>query len=243
LKEIASKLGINYSSAKTIVQTFRKERRFTKKEKKQINTINSMKKQKILQKALNSEKCLDLFSKIMDDYTFGNLCMKNDPKDKEFPLSNSICASTTNYSNNLSGNRSEFSRIASAESMQNLISDTSNSLNSVSVGVNTELDLIEHQASKDVFFVHDSDENFPENFELDCKYNNLLMIPKKRKLLPSLSKDNFWLLNKENPELLKNIEFETFINFNFYRFKIWSSFLEYQIGLNRAKSIINGNLN
>ena len=52
LKEAADRLDINYSTAKTIIQTFRKEGRLAKKEKKKMWSRKATRKQKVLQKYL-----------------------------------------------------------------------------------------------------------------------------------------------------------------------------------------------
>ena len=56
LKDAANKLKINYSTAKTIVQTFRKERRILKKPRFAIKTVKAIKHQKLIIKALTKPK-------------------------------------------------------------------------------------------------------------------------------------------------------------------------------------------
>ena len=60
LKQAADKLGINYSTAKTIVQTFRKEKRVAKMPKRSMETKKGLKKGNFLKRFLNvcKTKCL-----------------------------------------------------------------------------------------------------------------------------------------------------------------------------------------
>lgn len=65
LKQAAEKLNINYSSAKTIVQTFRKEKRIKKKPKHVIKTKKSIKHEEFLHKVLNTIKMKKVITKIL----------------------------------------------------------------------------------------------------------------------------------------------------------------------------------
>jgi len=239
LKDIASKLGINYSSAKTIIQTFRKEKRFIKKEKKQINTLYSLKKVKLLQKSFDAEKTNTVFSKIMDDFNFGNFSLQKESKSISFPFETNPSTNNCKISSNSTENRSYISSISSVESIHNLIPIQIYTLNSVSIGINTEIDINEDKYSKDVFFVHDSEETFQENFNSNEIFLNSLNFRKKRNLLPGLPKDFLSQLMKEDSEVKKNQEFEFQVNFHLSRIKIWNSFLESKLSPNIDNNIID----
>jgi len=67
LKQVADELAINYSTAKTIVQTFRKERRITKKPKRSLETKKAIKRERYLSKCLTQSKVARIISRIMED--------------------------------------------------------------------------------------------------------------------------------------------------------------------------------
>jgi len=55
-KEAAEELKINYSTAKTIVQTFRREKRVAKKPKHCTETKKAIKHERLLRKLLKSDQ-------------------------------------------------------------------------------------------------------------------------------------------------------------------------------------------
>ncbi len=65
LKQAADELGVNYSTAKTIVQTFRKEKRITKKPKRMIETKKAIKRERYLSKLLSESKVAKLLSQVL----------------------------------------------------------------------------------------------------------------------------------------------------------------------------------
>lgn len=65
LKQAAENLNINYSTAKTIVQTYRKEKRISKKPKHTIETKKSMKRENFLSKVLTHDKVAKVMSRII----------------------------------------------------------------------------------------------------------------------------------------------------------------------------------
>lgn len=65
LKEAAEKLDINYSTAKTIVQTYRKENRISKKPKHTIATQKSLKREMFLSRVLTQRNLAKLMSRII----------------------------------------------------------------------------------------------------------------------------------------------------------------------------------
>lgn len=66
LKEVAEQLGINYSTAKTIVQTFRKERRVAKKLKRIMTTKKATAKENLLVRYLTRYRVKNLLTAIID---------------------------------------------------------------------------------------------------------------------------------------------------------------------------------
>jgi len=64
LKNAAEKLNINYSTAKTIVQTYRKENRISKRPKHAITTKKSLKREQFLSRVLAPTKLAKIMSKI-----------------------------------------------------------------------------------------------------------------------------------------------------------------------------------
>jgi len=77
-------LGINYSTAKTIVQTFRREKRIAKKPKRFLETRKAIKKERYIQKALSSTRLDTILSKILEDemefVCDKEKCLENDEK-------------------------------------------------------------------------------------------------------------------------------------------------------------------
>lgn len=67
LKQIADELGINYSTAKTIVQTFRKERRVAKLSKKLTETKKSIRHETYLAQFLTRYKVAKFIFFILDE--------------------------------------------------------------------------------------------------------------------------------------------------------------------------------
>lgn len=65
LKEAARKLSINYSTAKTIVQIFRKERRISKKPKHMCVTKKSLRREEFLERALSKRRVQRAIAKIL----------------------------------------------------------------------------------------------------------------------------------------------------------------------------------
>lgn len=65
LKDAAEKLDINYSTAKTIVQTYRKENRISKKPKHSIITKKSLKREQFLSRVLTQTKLAKIMSRIV----------------------------------------------------------------------------------------------------------------------------------------------------------------------------------
>lgn len=65
LKEAAEKLDINYSTAKTIVQTYRKENRISKKPKHIKETKKSIRREEFLIRVLTQAKLAKLLPRIM----------------------------------------------------------------------------------------------------------------------------------------------------------------------------------
>jgi len=65
LKQAADLLGINYSTAKTIIQTFRKEKRIAKKSKHMVETKKAIKKSQFLTRFLTKAKVESLLDSIL----------------------------------------------------------------------------------------------------------------------------------------------------------------------------------
>ncbi len=70
LKESADLLAINYSTAKTIVQTFRRERRIAKKPKRFVETRKAIQKEKFLERTLVKHHVAALVAQALQDELF-----------------------------------------------------------------------------------------------------------------------------------------------------------------------------
>ncbi len=69
MKDAAAALNINYSTAKTIVQTFRRERRVTRKRKQTLETKKGLKREHHLQATLSHCKLANIFLRILQNET------------------------------------------------------------------------------------------------------------------------------------------------------------------------------
>ncbi len=67
MKQVADELSINYSTAKTIVQTFRKERRIAKKPKRALETKKAVKRERYLTKLLSHSKVVKMVALIVGE--------------------------------------------------------------------------------------------------------------------------------------------------------------------------------
>eukprot|EP00826_Nyctotherus_ovalis_P064903 TRINITY_DN9530_c0_g1_i9.p1 TRINITY_DN9530_c0_g1~~TRINITY_DN9530_c0_g1_i9.p1 ORF type:complete len:298 (-),score=78.77 TRINITY_DN9530_c0_g1_i9:230-1123(-) len=79
LKEAAEKLDINYSTAKTIVQTYRKENRISRKPKHMKETKKSIRREEFLSRVLTQAKLAKLFPRVIQ-VEFGSPKKKKSPK-------------------------------------------------------------------------------------------------------------------------------------------------------------------
>ena len=151
LKQAADKLGINYSTAKTIVQTFRKEKRVAKMPKRSMETKKGLKKGNFLKRFLNVCKTKCLMSIIIEaQVNFGQ-------------TRSSQLSETLITGNSLQQITAAFPRIESTEQMTLFEVEEGPCNGQISRGIFTNIESIVQK--KEVFFIFDE-------IELENKYKN-----------------------------------------------------------------------
>ena len=105
MKEAADLLEINYSTAKTIVQTFRREKRIAKKPKRFLETRKSIQKERYLHKILSKNRVVDMVGKILEN----ELVMEKaaEKKEKFEDVKEVLASGITNATNEIEANAAQ----------------------------------------------------------------------------------------------------------------------------------------
>lgn len=186
LKEAAQVLAINYSTAKTIVQTFRREKRVAKKPKHCIETKKGIKHENLLKKALPKCQVQECVSRILQS----ELICGADKKIEKAEASNfddvpkeTSTVQSSGDSNNPPKEQNGFHRVVSASQMKIMVS--------VAAGPDDPIELDEQsKTSKPIFLLY-SDYNVEDNYKDKVDYNDRVQLrvkaySKQENKLPSL---------------------------------------------------------
>ena len=167
LKDLAKKLRINYSTAKTIVQTFRREKRFATREKILLNT---KREEKLFKKNLNKlppEKIYLIMTKILKSFLEESSEEMGCNQKLELSLKTPENTKQTigAYSNNETPIENEISKIDNSHPTKTSIGTTTNDLCFLSpVG--------------DIFYIHD-EENVNPQYDKEIDFENLVHLRKR----------------------------------------------------------------
>lgn len=172
MREAADHLGMNYSTAKTIVQTFRREKRVAKKPKRLAATKKSIEKEKLLTHFLSHFKVKALISSIIKT----ELEPKKNAKDTHRLLAETPTASVSLQGNAL-GIRKALSRVESAGEMLLFgLEEDGPCAGQVSRGVSANVELAH---KRPVFFVI-ADTNVEEEYKQKLDYSNPVLLRNKQ---------------------------------------------------------------
>lgn len=166
LKEAAEKLNINYSTAKTIVQTYRKENRISKKPKHTIITKKSIKREQFLSRVLTPTKLAKTISKIISTECGSN---KKRKSLKVTPISEARTLAATAQANE-NPIAKGFHRIESAGQMQLLEAEEGPKPGQVTRAVVVD---IPQSLKKDIFHVHSEDKSEEKLKKISCEGTEL----------------------------------------------------------------------
>lgn len=186
LKEAAEKLNINYSTAKTIVQTFKKENRISKKPKHAILTKKSLKREQFLNRVLTQAK----LAKIITRITSAELKKRKSFKEKLSKPSQAISeartlAATGQASENLI--LKAFPRIESAGQMEIFEAEKEGPKpGQITRAVSVDMP---QNSKKDIFYVH-SEGKADEELNKLIDYEKLLELNReKMKIMETKKKE------------------------------------------------------
>lgn len=172
LKQAAGELGINYSTAKTIVQTFRQEHRIMKKPKRAIVTKRGLKRERRLIRALTKSKITKLINLIV---TSELTPCENSEKLKSIKSVREQTTESGLIDNHLPAKH--LTRVMSACQMVIFPSEEKGPKKSqITRAVSANDD--EFITKKDIFQIR---ENFEEEFKAIVNYENLIMTRSKPK--------------------------------------------------------------
>lgn len=151
MKDAAIRLNINYSTAKTIVQTFRKEKRISKKPKHTKMTKKSIKREEFLSRVLTQSKLAKIITRITSTEFKKRRSLKGKFSRPSQPISEArTLAATGQVSENFSLNG--FPRIESAGQMQIFEAEKEGPKpGQVTRAVSVDMP---QNLKKDIFFVH-----------------------------------------------------------------------------------------
>ncbi len=172
LKQAADELDINYSTAKTIVQTFRREKRVAKKPKRGLQTKKAIKRERFMARVLTRYKVGKILAKIMESETRGEAKKPSKEKSRAHPEASTAVA-TQQPTELPSGMHKVFPRVTSALQMVLMpLEEEGPKEGQVSRGILT--DSFELPPTKrDIFFVR-SETNPEELYRDKVDYSNLV---------------------------------------------------------------------
>ncbi len=169
MKQAADELGINYSTAKTIVQTFRREKRVAKKPKRGLETKKALKREKYIARVLGHHKLTKILARIMEEETKDLELKPEKRKASEVNIPEASTAMVTQQPIEPPPN-TPFPRITSAFQMV-LPAPLEEPPMRQDCGVMTDDLLVPQICKRDVFFVH-SEANPEELYRSKVDYAN-----------------------------------------------------------------------
>lgn len=201
MREAADQLDINYSTAKTIVQTFRKEKRVAKKPKRLITTKKSIEKERSLVQFLSQFKVKSLMSSVIKT----ELALKKKSQDvaiSEAPTLGSITRTNTLQSNL----HKALPRVESAGDMLLFgLDEDGPYAGQMSRGISVNMD--QAVQKRPIFFVM-IETDVEEEYKKSLDYSNLVLLRNKQ---PIISQEQIVIKPQEKPESsLTNFDFRDY---------------------------------
>lgn len=175
MREAADNLDINYSTAKTIVQTFRKEKRVAKRPKRFIITKKSIEKEKSLVQFLNQFKVKNLMSNIIKT----ELALK---KGQDMPISETPTLGSISKINTLQSSlHKALSRVESAGDMMLFgLDEDGPCAGQMSRGVTANMDQVVQK--RPIFFVV-IETDVEEEYKQRLDYSNPILLRNKQQIV------------------------------------------------------------
>jgi len=202
LKEAADHLEINYSTAKTIVQTFRKENRVTKNPKRQIVTKKSIEKERFLVRFLSQLKVKNLTASIVK----AELEVKKEPPDIQKAISEARTLGSFSKPNPLSNSHKSLPRVESAgEILLFELEEEGPYPGQISRGISANMDIVLHK--RPIFFVS-VDTNLEEEYKQQLDYSNPVLLRNRQ---PIKIKEH---ISTQTPEQMA----KSMVRFNFHEY-------------------------
>eukprot|EP00826_Nyctotherus_ovalis_P048765 TRINITY_DN577_c0_g1_i1.p2 TRINITY_DN577_c0_g1~~TRINITY_DN577_c0_g1_i1.p2 ORF type:complete len:228 (+),score=44.91 TRINITY_DN577_c0_g1_i1:151-834(+) len=178
LREAADRLGMNYSTAKTIVQTFRREKRVAKKPKRLAATKKSIEKERFLTHFLNKFKVKALLSGIIRTELEAQKTSKH--THKLLAETSTAIASSQGYVPSI---RKTLPRVESAGEMLLVgLEEEGPCAGQTSRGVSANMELTH---KRPVFFVI-ADNNIEEEYKKKLDYSNPVPVSYTHLTLPTI---------------------------------------------------------
>lgn len=189
MKQAADALGINYSTAKTIVQTFRREHRIAKKPKRSLETKRAMRRERHLLKALAKSRIAKILSQIISSETScPDTCLKarDQPHPPPCEVSMSVSTAAVLPPSATSASITNFHRDTSAAQLMLLLNpEKAVPKEMVSIGTNVDT------GKKDIFYVFTED-NPEEEYKRKVDYKDpvtLRVKPREEELCTTLHRN------------------------------------------------------
>ena len=202
MKEAANHLEINYSTAKTIVQTFRKENRVTKNPKRQTTTKRSIEKERFLLQFLSQLKVKKLMASIVK----AELEVKKELPDIQKAASEARTLGSFSKPNPLSNSHKSLPRVESAGEMLLFeLEEEGPYPGQISRGILVNMDMIVHK--RPIFFVL-ADTNLEEEYKQQLDYSNPVLLRNRQ---PIKNKE---LISTQIPEQVA----KSMVSFNFHEY-------------------------
>lgn len=176
MREAADHLNINYSTAKTIVQTFRKEKRVTKKPKRQIITKKSIEKEKLLVQFLSQFKVKNLMANIVK----AELEVKKENQDTQKAISEAPTLGSFSKPNPLSNIHKSLPRVESAGEMLLFeLEEEGPYAGQMTRGVSANMDMITYK--RPIFFIS-VESDLEEEYKQQIDYSNPVLLRNKQRI-------------------------------------------------------------
>ena len=173
LKQAADELDINYSTAKTIVQTFRKEKRVAKKPKRMLETKKGMKKEKFINRFLSQYKVRSLMSDIINAMEG----LKKNEREIQKGLSETATLGAS-FATPMPNLHKSLTRIDSASQMPLFaLEEEGPYLGQISIGITANIEM--EAEKKPIFFVLE-EANIEDEYKEKVDYNNMVLLRNKQ---------------------------------------------------------------
>lgn len=227
LREASAKLGINYSTAKTIVQTFRREKRIAKMPKKQHGTKKALKKERMLRRVLTNRSLSKILTHILNDEISSS---KKKQQDQDTNIQRKDTSTfPTGYveiPQIQSKENKEFPRILSANQIMTFaVEEEGPKKNQISRCIDTPQDLPIPIFKKDIFYIF-AENNAEEEYRANLDYSNLLVLKTKPKLMES--EEKLPCLNPANDISDTNYNKNKVSNCNIFDFSAYSRKVQHE---------------